>query len=74
MCDKQPYNTRREAVQAARGIARSTNQSMRVYKCKDCGSWVLSSVKKKKLTKGSNKKLKYPFRYDYKKKENEPGN
>lgn len=66
-CNKVPYNTKQEAVTAARGIAKSNRQGMTAYKCKECPHWHVSSVKRKTLRPKTAKKQKYQFKYDRKK-------
>ncbi len=61
MCDKNPYSTESEAREAAKGMARERNQSMKHYWCELCEAWHIETEGKRPRRR--RKYNKYPFRY-----------
>ncbi|HRH61259.1 MAG TPA: hypothetical protein PL045_11845 [Chitinophagaceae bacterium] len=63
MCNKEPYTTRHTAVSAARGIAKDSHKSMKVYFCSICFVWHLSTCGQvKNKVRRQHTKLKYPLK------------
>jgi hypothetical protein len=64
MCNKIPYQSQQEAREAAKGMAKRRNQSMRHYWCTICECWHLGTEgkKKKKRYIRNNKVNKYPMK------------
>lgn len=48
-CDKEPYNTSQLALSALKGLIKRGLKKLKAYKCKECGSYHLSSLKEKPI-------------------------
>ncbi len=62
MCDKEPYANESAAREAAKGMARERNQSMKHYLCPICDIWHIKTEGKRPKRRRNNNK--YPFRYN----------